>query len=57
MKNRNTIDTSVELQGLEPSFMRKETDMFKIDKKSKIIWHEFEFNELKGKVGIFIIEF
>ena len=37
--------------------MRKETEMFKGVKKNKIITQEFTFDELKGKVGVFIIEF
>lgn len=56
-KNMKLLDTSIDLQGLEPSFMRKETEIFKDIKKNKIITHEFAFDELIGKVGTFIIEF
>lgn len=31
--------------------------MFKGVKKNKIITHEFAFDELAGKIGVFIIEF
>lgn len=37
--------------------MKKETEIFKDVKKNKIITHEFTFDELAGKVGVFIIEF
>lgn len=56
-KNMKPLDTSIDLQGLEPSFMRKETEMFKGVKKNKILTKEFTFDELIGKVGTFIIEF
>jgi hypothetical protein len=56
-KTMKPLDTSIDLQGLEPSFMKKETEIFKGVKKNKIITHEFSFDELKGKVGVFIIEF
>lgn len=56
-KTMKPLDTSIDLQGLEPSFMKKETEMFKGVKKNKIITHEFTFDELTGKIGIFIIEF
>jgi hypothetical protein len=45
------------LQGLEPSFTRIEREKFKNVKKNKILSEVFEFEELKGKVGLFIIEF
>jgi hypothetical protein len=56
-KTKKPIDTSIDLYGLEPSFMRKETEIFKGVKKNKIIDHEFTFDELAGKIGLFIIEF
>ena len=56
-KTMKPLDTSVDLQGLEPSFMRTETEIFKNIKKNKIITHEFTFDELAGKIGTFIIEF
>lgn len=51
------LDTSIDLSGLEPSFMRKETKLFEGVKKNKIITHDFKFEELKDKIGTFIIEF
>lgn len=45
------------MQGLEPSYQRIERDKFKNVKKNKILTEIFEFEELKGKVGLFIIEF
>lgn len=56
-KTMKPLDTSIDLQGLEPSYMRKETEIFKNVKKNKIITHEFTFDELAGKIGTFIIEF
>lgn len=56
-KTMKPLDTSIDLQGLEPSFMRTETEIFKGVKKNKIITHEFLFDELAGKIGTFIIEF
>ena len=55
-KNKSQFDTSIDLNGLEPSFSISETDLFKNVPKNKIITHEFTFEELKGKIGIFIIE-
>lgn len=51
------LDTSIDLSGLEPSFMKKETKLFEGIKKNKIITHNFIFDELKDKIGTFIIEF
>lgn len=56
-KNMVPFDTSINLQGMEPSFMRKEREKFRNVKKNKILSEEFVFDELKGKVGTFIIEF
>ena len=47
-KTMKPIDTSIDLQGLKPSYMRTETDKFKGVKKNKIITEEFTFDELKG---------
>ena len=55
-KNKKPLDTSIDLNGLEPSFSIFEKDLFKDVSKNKIITHEFKFQELKGKVGVFIIE-
>ena len=55
-KNKKPINTAIDLQGLEPSFIKKETEIFKGVKKNKIITHEITFDELMGKVGVFIIE-
>ena len=51
------FDSSIDLQGLQPSFKRVEKDKFKNIKKNKILKEIFEFDELNGKVGLFIIEF
>jgi len=56
-KNMEPFDTSISLQGMEPSFMRKERERFRNVKKNKILSEEFVFDELQGKVGTFIIEF
>lgn len=56
-KTMKPLDTSIDLQGLEPSFMKTETEIFKGIKKNKVITHTFEFDELQNKIGTFIIEF
>ncbi len=56
-KTMQPFDSSIDLHGLEPSFMKVERDKFKNVKKNKILTEVFEFEELKGKVGLFIIEF
>jgi len=55
-KNLKPIDTSIDLNGLEPSSNRVEKELFKDMKRNKIIDHAFTFDELKGKVGLFIFE-
>jgi hypothetical protein len=45
------------LQGLEPSFLIVEREKFKNVKKNKILTETFEFEQLKGKTGLFIVEF
>lgn len=49
------FDTSISLQGMEPSFMKQKK--FLNVKKNKILSEDFAFDELIGKVGTFIIEF
>ena len=44
------------LHGMVPSIQRVEKQMFKNIGKNKIIDASFSFPELKGKVGLFIIE-
>lgn len=39
-----------------PSILRTEKEMFKGVPKNKILAKKFTFAELKGKVGLFIIE-
>jgi len=39
-----------------PSIQRREKEIFKDIPKNKIQTHEFAFEELKDKVGLFIIE-
>ena len=56
-KTMQPFDSSIDLYGLEPSFMKVERDKFKNVKKNKILTKVFEFEELNGKVGLFIIEF
>ena len=55
-KNLKPFNTSINLHGMVPSIERTEKDLFKNVPKNKITSHTFEFNELKGKVGLFIIE-
>ena len=55
-KNMKPFDTSINLHGMVPSIERKERDIFKNIPKNKIVSETFEFNELRGKVGLFIIE-
>ena len=42
---------------MEPSFIRKEREKFRNVKKNKILSEEVVLDELKGKIGTFIIEF
>lgn len=56
-KTMKPLDTSIDLQGLEPKFTQVKTEMFKGVSKNKIITEEFTFDDLIGKVGTFIIEF
>jgi len=55
-KNLKPFDTSINLHGMVPSIQRTEKDMFKNVPKNKILSKEFVFEELKGKIGLFIIE-
>jgi hypothetical protein len=55
-KNLKPFDTSINLHGMVPSFQRVEKTMFKNVPKNKIVDTEFTFEELKGKIGLFIIE-
>jgi hypothetical protein len=55
-KNLKPFNTSINLHGMVPSIERTEKELFKNVPKNKITSHTFEFNELKGKVGLFIIE-
>lgn len=55
-KNLKPFDTSINLHGMVPSFLRVEKAMFKNVPKNKIIDTEFTFDELKGKIGLFIVE-
>lgn len=50
------FDTSIDLQGLEPMGTRVETDMFKDVPKNRVLTKTFDFDELTGKSGLFIIE-
>ena len=50
------FDTSIDLQGLEPMDTRVETEMFKDVPKNRVLTKTFNFEELKGKSGLFIIE-
>ena len=55
-KNLKPFDTSINLHGMVPSIERRERAMFKNVPKNKIVSHTFQFDELKGKVGLFIVE-
>lgn len=55
-KNLKPFDTSINLHGMVPSILRTEKEMFKNVPKNKILAKTFTFEELKGKVGLFIIE-
>lgn len=56
-KNLKPFDTSIDLQGLEPLHTRVETAMFENVPKTRILQQRFDFEELKGMTGLFIIEF
>ena len=56
-KNLKPFPNDIDLQGMVPSIQRTEKGIFKGVPKNKIITHEFKFDELKDKVGLFIIEF
>ena len=55
-KNLKPFDTSINLHGMVPSFQRIEKSMFKNVPKNKIVDTSFTFDELKGKIGLFIVE-
>ena len=55
-KNLKPFDTSINLHGMVPSIQRTEKEMFKNVPKNKILAKKFTFEELRGKVGLFIIE-
>jgi hypothetical protein len=56
-KTMKPFDTSIDLQGMEPSFTLEETAMFEGVRPTKILTHKFDFDRLTGKIGTFIIEF
>jgi len=56
-KNLKPFDTSINLHGMVPSIQKVEKDMFKDVPKNKVGNYEFNFEELKDKIGLFIIEF
>ena len=56
-KNLKPFDTSIDLQGMVPSFTKVETALFENVSKTKILSHTFHFEQLAGKVGLFIVEF
>ena len=56
-KTMKPFDTSIDLQGLEPLQTKVETEMFKDVPKTRVLTKRFDFEELKGKTGLFIIEF
>ena len=56
-KNLKPFDTSINLHGMVPSIQKVEKDMFKDVPKNKVGNYEFKFDELKDKIGLFIIEF
>ena len=50
------FSTSIDLQGMDPSITRVEKDLRKdgaVDQKQR---HEFVFDELKDKNGLFVID-
>lgn len=55
-KTLEPFDTSIDVHGMVPAIQKTETEMFKDIPKNKITKHSFTFEELKGKVGLFIIE-
>lgn len=57
-KNKlSSVSSDINLQGMMPSFLRVEKELFKGIPKNKIVTHKFTFDELKDKVGLFVIEF
>ena len=56
-KTMKPFDTSIDLAGMEPSITRVETGLFEGVRSTKILTHTFNFEQLVGKVGLFIIEF
>ena len=56
-KTLQPFDTSINLHGMVPSHTRIEKDCFKGVPKNKILTKSFDFDELKDKIGLFIIEF
>ena len=56
-RNLKPFDSSINLHGMVPTYERVEKDSLKDIPKNKIIHKKFEFPELQGKVGLFIIEF
>jgi hypothetical protein len=55
-KTLQPFDTSINLHGMVPSILRTERESLKDISKNKIITQEYRFDELKDKVGLFIIE-
>ena len=53
-KELKPFDTSINLHGMVPSIIKSEK--FKNIPKNKLISRTLNFNELKGKVGLYIIE-
>lgn len=56
-KNLRQFDTSVNLHGMVPSILKFEKEAFKDVPKNKITDFEVKLEEMKGKCGLFIIEF
>ena len=53
-KNLKPFDTSINLHGMVPTIQREQS--FKDVAKNKISDVEITFDELKGKIGLFIVE-
>lgn len=56
-KNLKPFDTSINLHGMVPSILKTEKDRFKDVPRNKVETYEFRLDELKDKIGLFIIEF
>jgi len=55
-RNMRAFSTSIDLQGMDPSITRVEKDLCKDRPANQKQRHEFIFEELKNKNGLFVID-